>query len=360
MALAGPGDRDPRTRDDRVSRGGRSIEYDGSFTYPGSTLGPGDRDPRPSDARVHGGTSPTGYPGQDLEPQDLRFASDKDLTAYIQSNYGYFASFIDDPEIKDILFEAARWKWDEGRLYARMTQTNWWQKTDAANRTWQKLQSEDPAEARRLVGQTAATIQNRARSLGLPMSGGQVAGLAATATANGWTDAQTVDHLVNNLNWNNVEGGDLTAARDQVKSIGGDYLVNVSDQTAQNYAARIASGELTAQGVQSIMLKQAKARFGWMSSELDQGATVKDFFAPVRDTIARELEMATEDIDMMDSKWLSLMETHGDDGQLRAATLNEAKLAARKRPEWKKTNGSQELTANVSSMIGGIFGRTGI
>jgi len=295
-----------------------------------------------------------------LEPQDLRFASDDVLMDYIQSNYGYFASFMNNPEIRSILFDAARNSWDEGKLYARMTQTNWWQSTDAANRTWQKLQSEDPAEARRLVGQTAATIQNRARSLGLPMSGGAISSLAHTATKNGWTDAQTIDQLVGQVNWNTLEGGDLTAARDQVKAIGGDYLTSVSNQTAQNYAERIASGELTAQGVQSIMLKQAKARFGWMSEELDQGATVKDFFAPVRDVIANELEMATEDVDMMDSKWLSLMEVKDDDGKMRAATLNEAMLAARQKPEWTRTNKSQELTANMSNMIGNLFGRGAI
>ncbi len=294
-----------------------------------------------------------------LEPQDLRFASDAALTDYITANYGYFASFLNNPEMKTILFDAARNNWDQGKLYARVTQTGWWQSTSAAQRTWQQLRSEDPAEARRLVGQTAATIQNRARSLGLPISGGQIAGLAATATENGWTDAQTIDQLVSKINWNTIEGGDLTAARDQVKAIGGDYLVNVSDTTAQNYAARIASGELTASGVESIMLKQAKARFGWMAEELDQGATVKDFFMPIRDTIARELEMAPEDIDMMDSKWLSLMEKQGDDGKLRAATLNEAMLGARRKPEWAKTNKATEMTANVSSMVSNLFGRSG-
>ena len=295
-----------------------------------------------------------------LEPQDMRFASDADLEKYIRSNYGYFASFLNDPEMRKVLFDAARNTWDEGNLYAAVTQTSWWQNTNAAARTWQKLQNEDPAEARRLVGQTAATVQNRARSLGLPLSGGQIAGIAATATQNGWTDAQTIDHLVQNVNWNTIEGGDLTAQRDNVKAIAGDYLVNVSDQTAQNYAARIASGELTAAGVQSIMLKQAKARFGWMASELDQGATVKDFFMPIRDTIARELEMATEDIDLMDSKWLSLMEKTGEDGKPRAATLNEAMLGARRKPEWAKTNKAQEMTANVTGMFSNLFGRSAV
>jgi len=295
-----------------------------------------------------------------LEPQDMRFASDMELTAYIQSNYGYFASFLNDPEMKSVLFEAARDKWDEGRLYARVTQTAWWQNTSAAGRTWQKLQAEDPAEARRQVAQTAATIQNRARSLGLPMSSGQIASLAQTATENGWTDTQVVDNLVKGINWNTLEGGDLTASRDTVKEIGGDYLVKLSDSTAQDYAVKIASGEMSAQGVQSIMLKQAKARFGWMAEELDQGATVKDFFAPIRDTIARELEMAPEDVDMMDPKWLSLMETTGDDGKLRASTLNEAMLGARRKPEWQRTNRATELTANVSTMIGNLFGRSAV
>jgi len=291
----------------------------------------------------------TGTPGTTQNPD-----------TYARQNYGMLAGFLNHPEIGPILKQAANEKWDELKLYGRVTQTNFWKSTSAAARTWWQLQNEDPAEARRLVGQTAATIQNRARTLGLNMSAGQIAGLAAQATQNGWTDAQTVDMLMQQVNWATIESGDLTALRDDVKAIGSDYLVAVEDGTAQNYAQKIASGEMSMEGVRSAMLKQAKARFGWMADELDSGITVKQYLQPIRDTIARELEMAPEAVDLTDSKWLKMVETQGEDGKLRAATMNEAMLAARREPQWANTRNAQETSTQMVSTISKMFGRSAV
>lgn len=286
-----------------------------------------------------------------------RSARPEDVDAWIRANYGYMAGFLDHPEVGPILREAALAGWDEHRLYGRVSQTQWWRTTSAAQRTWQALMYEDPAEAQRQVAETAAMVNNRARSLGLPMSSGQIAGIAAQATANGWSDAQVIDSLVSQINWATIEAGDLTALRDDVKAVAGDYLVGVNESTAQNYAARIASGELTIQGVQSAMREQAKARFGYIADQLDQGITVKDYFRPIRDVIANELEVTAEEIDLTDSRWLKMVENRDEKGQLRAATMNEAMLAARKTPEWASTRKAQESTTKAITQIAQVFGR---
>jgi urease gamma subunit len=290
----------------------------------------------------------------------LRSTSREDVDAYIRENYGQMAGFINHPEIGKILREAALGEFDYGKLYGRVVATDWWKNTSAAQRTWQQLASEDPAEARRLVNQTAATMNNRAKSLGLNLSAAQIGGMATTATVNGWTDAQTVDQLMQQVNWATLKAGDLTAKRDEVMTIAGDYLVGVSASTAQSYAEAMASGEMSPQGVRSAMMKQAKARFGYLSSELDQGMTVKQYFAPVANRIEQELELGSGSVDMMDSKWLSMLEKTGDDGKLRAATLHEATQMARKDSRWANTQKAQEQTTNMMSSIGRIFGRTAI
>lgn len=280
-----------------------------------------------------------------------------DVDAHIRANYPYMAAFLGHPEVGPILRQAAIEGWDEGRMYGAIQATSWWQSTSAAGRTWEQLQAEDPAEAARLAGQTAANVQNRARSLGLNLSSGQISSIALTATKNGWTDNQLVDELVRSVNWASIQGGDLTALRDTVKQIAGQYLVGVSDQTAQEYAVRIASGEMTEAGVASIMQRSAKERFPWMESQIDQGVTPAAALAPVRDTIANELETAPSEIDMMDPKWLGMLEVPGENGQLRAATREEARLAARKDPRWASTGNAKELTAKAAAAIRDVFGR---
>ena len=348
------GDNDPRSRTDRVARAGRTVNYDGSFNYRAPDVGPL---VEPGIATLGKGTPD---PASPIGVTPLRSTRPEDVDAYIRENYGQMAGFLDHPEIGKILREAAINEFDYGKLYGRIVKTDWWQSTSAAQRTWQQLANEDPAEARRLVSQTAATMNNRARSLGLNLSPSQIGGMATQSTINGWTDAQTVDSLISQVNWATLKAGDLTALRDQVKEIAGDYLVGVSPGTAQNYAMSMASGEMSPEGVRSAMVKQAKARFGYLSSELDQGMTVKQYFAPVANRIESELELGAGSVDMMDSKWLSMLERTGEDGKPRAATLHEASQAARKDSRWANTQKAQEQTTDMMASIGKIFGRTAI
>lgn len=280
---------------------------------------------------------------------------------YIRSNYGNLAAFLNDPEIGPILRKAASEGWDMARLFGAISQTNWWKTSSQSVREWDMLMAEDPAEAAARAGQVAAMVQNRANTLGLNMSADQIQGLAIDATRNGWTDAQVVDQLLANLNWSSLQGGDLTALRDQVRQIGAQFLVGVSDSTAQNYAARIASGELTEQGVASIMQAQAATRFPWMMSQIEQGVTPSDYIMPVRDRIAQELALAPEAVDMMDPQWLGMIEMRDPKtGEMRAATLDEATLAARRRPEYWSTDRAQQSMASMKRTIDEVFGRGAI
>jgi len=308
----------------------------------------------------YNGNNPNDMPskyGINFDERGPKSAAPEDVDAYVRDNYGYLAGFLDIPDVGNILRDAAINKWSPGKLYGAISATDWWKSTSAAARTWTQLANEDPAEARRLVAQTAATVTNRAQSLGLGLSGAAIGSIASMATKNGWTDSQMVDHLMGQVNWQQIQAGDLTAKRDEVLAIGADYLVGVDASTAQNYAMRIASGEMTESGVKSAMLKQAKARFGWMADELDQGITVKDFLEPVRQTISRELGVANESIDLMDSKWLKMVETRGEDGKMRAATLDEAMLTARRDPMFNNTQKAKEMTTSLNGTLTKMFGK---
>lgn len=274
------------------------------------------------------------------------------------SKYGYLANFLDHPEVGHIIRNAAENGHGLHELKGALHGTSWWQNTDAANRTWQLLVNEDPAEAARLSAETAATIQNRARTLGLSLSASEIKSLAWSATANGWTDEQIIDRLVSGVDFAKLEGGELQAGVDDVKALAGQFLVDVSDRTAQQYATRMASGELTLAGVAATFQRQAKQRFSWMGDMIDQGVTPSDYFAPMKSRIASELEVTEDSINLMDPKWMGLMERKDDKtGETRGATLYEATLAAREDPQWQSTQGAQEMAVRASSFLSGVFGR---
>lgn len=292
-----------------------------------------------------------------LLPEDMTNATEAELEAYVRQTYGFMGGFLNIPDVRQVLLDAARNQWDSGRLQGALFATPWWRTTSAAQRQWAQLVSEDPASAEQQLRQQSAIVHDKAKTLGIVLSPTQVNDMARMVTQNGWTSEEYIDSLIGQVDWNTVEGGQLTYSRDRVKEIGSAYLVDVSSSTAQNYAARIAAGEMTEEAVMSIMRQQAKGRFSWMSDQIDQGVTVRDYLMPIRDRIASELEMAPDEIDLMDSEWLSLVETRDDKGQLRAATLNEAMLAARKKPQYANTQKAQQMTTSLIGQLGQIFGR---
>jgi hypothetical protein len=326
-----------------------AVNYDGwgeTPVSPGAWTGTG------MTTRLPGGVAymgPTSGPGPG--------ASIAELEGWIRSNYGYMAGFLNIPEVRDVLLNAARNGWDAGRLYGAISQTSWWRNTSSSARQWAQLLSEDPAEARRMVQEYSASISDAARSYGLSLSADQIARLATTSAQMGWTPEEQIDNILKNVNWSTLEGGTLTSLRDRMKMIAGEYLVGISDDTAQNYAVRIARGELTEQGVASIMQSQAKARFGYMAPQIDAGVTPSMFFAPARDMVATTLEVNPEQISLMEPRWLSLLEKRDDKGQLMPATLNDAMLAARRQPEWMDTKNATELMANFGTQLQQAFGR---
>lgn len=204
----------------------------------------------------------------------------------------------------------------------------------------------------------AASISDRAKQLGLSFSTEEIANIAKWAVDKNWDQTVIDDALLVGVDWNKVTGGDLTAGADMMKAMGANYMIPVTTDQAHDWSLRIAKGELTQQGVDSMLQQQARARFSWMGDLIDQGVKPSDYFAPVKNMIANTLEVTPDSIDLMDPKWIGLAEVRDPKtGQTRAATLNEAMLAARKKPEWQNTRNAQEYAAQAGQMLGNIFGR---
>lgn len=204
----------------------------------------------------------------------------------------------------------------------------------------------------------AAEISDRLKQLGIVWTDKEIASLAKKAVAENWSETVITDKLLAGMDWQKVTGGDLTAGVDLIKSAGASYMLPVTTSQAQDMALRMSLGELTTDGMQSMMREQAKARFGWLAPQIDAGVKPADYFAPIRNIIADTLEMNPDSINLMDSQWMGMVEvTDPKTGGTRAATYNEAMLAARQRSEWSSTKQAQDMAANVGNQLAGLFGR---
>lgn len=201
----------------------------------------------------------------------------------------------------------------------------------------------------------AAEVRNRAGLLGITFTDEEINAVAKAAVDNKWSAAQLDDYLVPAAkNTNNA--GEITVSVQQVQELAARQLLSVSDATAREWAARISSGEMTLEGVNSLLMSQAKLRYSWAADTIQQGISMRDLMLPARDRLANELEMNAEDIDLMDPKWLGMLQTTDDAGTTRAATDSEIVVRARQDPAWMNTRAATNTAANMVTMIRDYFG----
>jgi hypothetical protein len=194
-----------------------------------------------------------------------------------------------------------------------------------------------------------------AATLGLQLDDDAMRSLSKVVIDASWANDQVMDYLAPGAT-NTTTAGSITAGVDEIKTRAASQLLTISDATAREWSTKIASGEMTMAAVSSMFQQQATLRYGWAADQINQGISVRDMMLPMRDRLAAELEMAPEGVDVMDPKWLSMMQTTDEQGTTRIATENEMVRRARATTEWRSTRAASTETANASSMLMRIFG----
>ena len=203
--------------------------------------------------------------------------------------------------------------------------------------------------------QAKASLSDQAAQLGLQLDDASLNALAKTVVDNSWSNDMVMDYLVPGAQ-NTTNAGSITAGVDMIKKMAADQLLVVSDATAREWSAKLASGQTTLDGVATMLQAQATARYAWAAPQIAQGISVRDLMLPSRDRIAQELEMNPEEIDLLDSKWLSMTQTTDEKGVTRAATDSEVIMRARKDPQWANTRSAAATASNVTTMLRDYFG----
>jgi hypothetical protein len=135
-------------------------------------------------------------------------------------------------------------------------------------------------------------------------------------------------------------------------------LVKVSDETARNYATRIASGESTIEAVRSLMISTAKTQNPWLSTQIDQGFSPNEILSASRDQIASSLGISQTEVDFNNSRFMNMVTVTDKDGSMRLANSNELTKNIRKDAAWAKTDEARRFTNDAAQAVSKIFGRS--
>lgn len=242
-------------------------------------------------------------------------------------------------------------------------QTDWWRQTQASVRQWDALKANDPESANARLRDEQAKIWDLRQQLGMNADPNWVQDAAEKSLRLGWSDQQINDYLVSQLSYNpgvSTMQGSVSSVMAELKASAGKYFVQLSDQTAFDYAKSILAGEHKAEDWIGIWQNQAKQQFQYapeLVNAIDKGISVDQFVDPIKQRIASILETSPDAIDMSSPKYSQALDFTDGSGKRRMMTYSEVDNLARSQPEYAKTKKAQQGAATLGETILKTFGK---
>lgn len=277
-------------------------------------------------------------------------------TEEILSLYPQYEFLLHHPEIGKVLRKAADEGWDGVKLEAALHETKWWKATWPSMRRWEAIDKVDPGGAKNERAQADFELRQMVDRLGIQMNDAEVRYISEFWLRHGKDEWWLLDNLgawvrKHPRRVDLRKGGELAGRVATMKELAAEYLVPLDDATARQWALDEWTGAKSTEWFQSYFVNQSKKRFTFIEDELDRGMTVREYFTPVVNAVAQELEMAPNQINLMDSKWSQIVSAIDDDGKYRPMTVTEAQRWAREQEEYQFTQGADDKAAALETTL---------
>jgi hypothetical protein len=204
----------------------------------------------------------------------------------------------------------------------------------------------------------AVTVANESKRLGIALNNDTVVYIATVAEKQGFSQEQLTTTLTGMTNWSDLQDGDLTTNVQQFKELGKNYLINIDDKTAQDWATRVANNSMTTDTVKSIISQQAKTLNPWLSTTIDSGINPSDMLAASRNKISESLGLNPAEIDFSNNQYLKMVTVDDPKAGMRLANSNELQKNIRTDSRWAKSSEAKQMGSQMAGMLSRIFGRS--
>ena len=281
----------------------------------------------------------------------------------IQREYPELAYLLDNDEVGPLLLRAVSGAMDTNEFRYKLRQTNWWKTTSEPARKWDAFANVDPATAKAQIRQQRDGIGATAKAMGVDLSLQGRHWIAVTALREGWSEDQITRAIAKQADWHghdNLPGGQLGATFDQYRTMARDFGVRLNGKQAFGHARRTLMGKQTAEGMEADLRHRAMERFAGnrpIVQALQNGASLREFFAPIQNEIAAQLEISPEQVDVVnDRRWADIISHVDDQGNVRPMTLPEVTKRVRSTDQWGRTDGAQKEASALAEQLGRMFG----
>lgn len=282
----------------------------------------------------------------------------------IRQQFPAYAWLLNIPEIRDILSDPQYTNNPNAKdqIQARVQGTKWWQTTESSMRTYEQLQAQDPEGLNQQQRQKEADIWDAYIKSGITPVQGDVQQLATQALQHNWNASQLQDAIMTHAKFSPdvVNGvGQLQTNTATLRQMAQTYGVDISDQTAFDWAKSIGAGEHTITDFTPQMQNWAESKYPAWAEQIKGGYTVEQLTDPYRQQTAKLLEKSPDTVDLFDNPQYSKMLNYTDpkNGEQRPMTLTEAATYTRGLDAWKGTQQGQQAASSAVEGILQMFGK---
>jgi len=273
----------------------------------------------------------------------------------VRERFPAFAWALDHPEIGPVLEAAAEGEFTEGTFDAQLRDTDWWRTRTEAQRAWDIFAGDDTneTELQRRIDEAAGELRDMAGTMGADLSDDQITSMATSWLRNGLSEDELRGEIISSTE--SFSAGSFLASETGIKATAADFLVTVDDETVRSMAAKLATGEMTPDGVAEYMRHVAKQQYPSLGGLIDQGINLREYSAPHRKMVADMLGKTVDQVDLT-TEYRDILSI-GDSAGPRPMTLSETERYVRSKDEyWAGDAGKAE----VHSITNGLTKALGV
>lgn len=296
------------------------------------------------------GTSTVGSSASDVSVEAAKKMTPEELAASYGWAYGFMNS---NSTLKGLFKTAVAETWSPEKFQAELRDTKWWKETSDTRRQAQVMKSTDPATYDASIQAEQIKIQQLAAEIGAAVPSSKLKSIATNAVEGGMDESQLRYALGQYVTFtkDGTLGGEAGMHAYTMKQYAYNMGVSMSDQAIKNQAQLVVKKVATTQDFQDQIRETAKSAYPSYAQQIDAGATLRDIASPYIQTMAGELELPDNSIDVNDPLVKSALNGLDSTGKPVGLTLTDFQSQLRNDPRWRQTTSAMNSTMNTGLKV---------
>lgn len=273
-----------------------------------------------------------------------------------------YALIMSDPELKRLFRQALRdpkGQWTPQKFMAKLRTTKWYQEHSESWRTTEALRLTDPAEYKRQIDASEASVEAYAASMGATLTDDQVKNLAWTFYRQGYGEQQIKAAMAAYIKPPDMAGGLAGVAgevEDELRALAERNGMTYGDSFYLNAARQVAGGTVDIATFTDQIRNEAATQYPIYRDKIVAGMDVADLASGYVQRMAATYEVDPTQISLQDPKIKAALGGIDGEGNPTAMGLWDFEKSLRSDARWGSTKQARDSFDSAAAGILRAFG----